>query len=108
MVMRPSWIPAAKMDIRQRCRKFHILDILTAYEKQLSNGFVIVVFTAHPFQQDKARQYKECTAYGQVIAYPVEFLPKFQKGFAVFETAFDVPVVPITSDNLTGRQAAVC
>lgn len=73
-----------------QCRGiFHILDIFTAYEKQLCYGLIVVVFAADPFEQDKACEYKRCTAYGQVIAYAVEFLSEFQKRFTDFETAFD-------------------
>ena len=64
------------------------MDILTAYEKQPCYGLIVVVFAADSFEQDKACEYKRCTAYGQVIAYPVEFLPEFQKRFAGFKTAF--------------------
>ena len=92
---------------QRRCI-FHVLDIFTAHKKQFCYGFIVIVFPAYPFEQDKACEHKRCAAYSQVIVYPVELLPKFQQRFAGFETTFDRPAVPITPYDLAGGQAAVC
>ncbi len=73
-----------------QCRwKLHILDIFTAYKEQLGNGILIIMLTAHPFQQDEACEDKRSAADGKVIAYPMELLAKLQKRLAGFKTAFD-------------------
>ena len=81
IVILPFLIPVAKMDNKAvRCRqKLHILDIFTAYKEQFGNSLLIILLTAHPFEQDEARKNKRSAADSKVIVYPMEFPAKLQK-----------------------------
>lgn len=49
----------------QRRGIFHILDILTACEKQLCAGLIVVMFVVDPFKQNKACEHKCRATHGQ-------------------------------------------
>lgn len=91
IIMLPFLTPPSGEDEHKaaQCRSIFYVLFLAAHIKQLGYGFIVIVYAAYPFEQDKVCEYKSCSDYGQVIAYSVEFLSKFQKQFAGFKTAFE-------------------
>lgn len=69
----------------QYCSICYVLDIFTSHEKRLAYGFIVILFAVVLFEQDKAYEYRRCTAYSQVTASPMKFLSEFQKRFAGFK-----------------------
>ncbi len=63
----------------QCCTQFNVLYIIAADIKQLADSFLVIVFTAHPFQDDISGKHKCCAAYCQVITEPLKFIPEIQQ-----------------------------
>ena len=79
--------------LRKGGRQFHVLYILTANVKQLTEGSLVIALTAKPLQQNESGANNSRGTDCHVIAETLEFASKAQQGFGSSEENLNGPPV---------------